>query len=150
MNLSVELYKKLYLIRTVEEAIIKYYPEDDMKTPMHMSMGEEAVVVGVCHALSDKDQVLGSYRSHALYLAKVQESDNFFAELYGKETGIAGGRSGSMHLCDPGKGSLCCSAIVGSTISMAVGVALANQMKKNNQIVNWKNQMMILYFCLKK
>jgi len=134
MNLSLELYKKLFLIRTAEEKIIKYYHEDDMKTPMRMSMGEEAIVTGVCHALSDEDQVLGTYRSHALFLAKTQKCDNFFAELYGKANGTANGKSGSMHLSDPEKGLLVSSAIVASTISTAVGAALANKMKKNNKI----------------
>ena len=134
MNLNVELYKKLYLIRASEEAIIKYYHEDDMKTPMHMSMGEEAIVTGVCHALTDEDQVLGTYRSHALFLAKTQKVNIFFAEMYGKSTGTANGKSGSMHLSYPEKGMLVSSAIVASSIPTAVGVALANKMKKNNTI----------------
>ncbi len=134
MNLSLALDKKLFLIRTAEEAIIKYYLEDDMKTPMHMSMGEEAIVTGVCHALKDEDQVLGTYRSHALFLAKTQKCDTFFAEMYGKTTGTANGKSGSMHLSDPEKGMLVSSAIVASSIPTAVGVALANKMKKNNRI----------------
>lgn len=134
MNLSLELYKKLYLIRSSEEAIVKNYHEDDMKTPMHMSMGEEAIVTGVCHALTDEDQVLGTYRSHALFLAKTQKCDAFFAEMYGKSTGTADGKSGSMHLSDPEKGMLVSSAIVASSIPTAVGAALANKMKKNNKI----------------
>ncbi len=131
---EIALYKKVYLIRTAEEAIIQYYSEDEMKTPMHMSMGEEALVVGVCHALTDKDQVLGTYRSHALFLAKTQDVNMFFAEMYGKTSGSADGKSGSMHLSKPSKGMILSSAIVGSSISTAVGVALANKMQKNNKI----------------
>jgi len=134
MNLSITLYKKLLLIRAAEEAIINYYHEDEMKSPMHMSMGEEAVVAGVCHALSIEDQVLGTYRSHALYISKTQDTDTFFAEMYGKSTGTANGKSGSMHLSDPDKGMMVSSAIVSSSISTAVGVALANKMKKNNRM----------------
>ena len=88
-KLNLELYKKLYLIRKAEKKIQEYYLEDEMKTPMHMSMGEEAIVVGVCTALKPKDQILGTYRSHALYLAKTQDSDKFFAEMHGKATGGA-------------------------------------------------------------
>ena len=131
LALNMALYKKMCLIRFAEEAIIEYYGEDEMKTPMHMSMGEEAVVTGCCHALSDNDQVLGTYRSHALFLAKTQNVNTFFAEMYGKSTGTADGKSGSMHLSDPAKGMMLSSAIVASSISTATGVALANKMKKN-------------------
>lgn len=134
MSTELDLYKKMYLMRASEEAIIKYYPEDEMKTPMHMSMGEEAIVAGVCYALSDADYALGTYRSHALYLGKTGETRNFFAELYGKCTGTAKGKGGSMHLSSPEKGLLICSAIVGSTISIANGVALACQMRNEDRV----------------
>lgn len=125
----------MYLIRKSEEMIQKYYAEDKMKTPMHMSMGEEAIVSGVVGALEPDDQVLGTYRSHALYLAKTGETDQFFAEMYGKETGMALGKSGSMHLSAPEKGLLCCSAIVASSIPIAMGAAYANKYKKNGKRV---------------
>jgi len=131
---NLELYKKLYLIRTAEEAIIRYYSEDEMKTPMHMSAGEEAITAGICHALRKEDQVFGTYRSHALYLAKSAETDKFFAEMYGKETGVAKGKSGSMHLSNPEFGLMGASAIVGSIIPVAAGAAFANKIKKNGKI----------------
>jgi len=134
-ELNIELYKKMYLMRRAEEKIQKHYPQDEMKTPMHMSMGEEAIVAGVCHALSQDDQVLGTYRSHALYLAKTGETDQFFAEMYGKATGCVRGKGGSMHLNAPDHGLLCCSAIVGSSIPVAMGAAFANKYKKNGKIV---------------
>ena len=93
--LNLELYKKVYLIRMAEQGIIDHYMEDGMKTPMHMSMGSEAIVAGVCHELSPGDSVLGTYRSHALYLAKTAETDGFFAEMYGKASGVVGGKGGS-------------------------------------------------------
>jgi len=134
LELNLKLYKSLYLIRRAEIEIREYYFEDEMKTPMHMSMGEEAIVTGVCQALNDKDQVLGTYRSHALYLAKVSETDKFFAEMYGKKTGMAKGKAGSMHLSAPEMGFMSSSAIVASIIPAAVGVAFANKIKKNNKI----------------
>ncbi len=134
MNL-LEIYKKLYLIRRSEELIIKHYKEDEMKTPMHMSMGEEAIVVGVVAALQKRDQVFGTYRSHALYLAKTADADKFFAELYGKVTGSARGKAGSMHLAEPTKGMMLTSAVVGTTIPVAVGAALANKFLKNRSVV---------------
>lgn len=134
-NLNLELYKKLYLIRETEQGIINYYQEDEMKTPMHMSMGSEAVVVGVCEALGENAQVLGTYRTHALYLTKTGELNTFFAEMYGKETGRAKGKAGSMHLSAPDKGLLATSAVVASTIPVALGAAFANKYKRNNRIV---------------
>jgi TPP-dependent pyruvate/acetoin dehydrogenase alpha subunit len=106
-----------------------------MKTPMHMSTGEEAICVGVCQALSASDQVLGTYRSHGLYLAKTGETDRFFAELHGKATGMAKGKGGSMHLTAPSDGLICTSAIVATTIPVAVGAAFANKCQANKRTV---------------
>ena len=133
-NLNLELYRKLYLIRKAEAEISKYYPEDEMKTPMHMSMGGEAISVGVCQALKKQDQVFGTYRSHALYLAKSMETDKFFAEMYGRATGGAKGKAGSMHLSFPEIGFMGASAIVASNIPLAVGAAFANKFKKNSRM----------------
>jgi len=135
LKLNLELYKKLYMIRRSEEKIVEQYPEDEMKTPMHMSMGEEAIAVGVCHALKVEDQVFGTYRSHAIYLAKTQDTDGFFAEMYGKDTALLKGKGGSMHLCAPDFGFMGTSAIVGSIIPVAVGAAFVNKQKNNGKIV---------------
>lgn len=134
-QINMDMYERMYLIRKAEENIQRYYAQDQMKTPMHMSMGEEAIVTGVVHALKPDDQVLGTYRSHALYLAKTGETDLFFAEMYGKATGMAQGKSGSMHLSAPDKGLLCCSAIVASSIPIAMGAAYANRYKNNGKRV---------------
>ncbi|MFC1789595.1 thiamine pyrophosphate-dependent dehydrogenase E1 component subunit alpha [Patescibacteria group bacterium] len=133
-KLNLEFYKKLYLIRKAEKEIQKYYHEDEMKTPMHMSMGEEGIVVGICQALGKNSQVFGTYRSHALYLAKTMETDKFFAEMYGKLTGGAKGKAGSMHLSFPESGFMGASAIVASNIPVAVGAAFANRQKKTGKI----------------
>jgi TPP-dependent pyruvate/acetoin dehydrogenase alpha subunit len=133
-KLNLALYKKLYLIRRAEETIRKYYAEDEMKTPMHMSMGEEAISVGVCGALRPDDQVYGSYRSHAIYLAKTQDTDSFFAEMYGKETTLLKGKGGSMHMCAPECGFMGTSAIVASGIPVAVGAAFAHKQQRSGKI----------------
>lgn len=133
-KLSIELYRKLYLARRSEEQIIRLYPQDDMKTPMHMSFGQEAIPVGVCQALGLENQIWTSYRSHAAFLAKTQDTDKFFAELYGKESGTASGKAGSMHLADPAKGHMMASAVVASVIPAAVGMAFANKRAHNNLI----------------
>lgn len=128
------MYEAMYQIRSAELAIMQEYPSDAMKTPMHMSMGEEAIVVGVSQALGRDAHVLGTYRSHALYLARARETDKFFAELFGKSTGLVQGRGGSMHLVATHDGLLGTSAIVGSTISVATGVAYAHKLQKDKTI----------------
>lgn len=134
-RLNISLYKKVYLIRSAEKAIIKHYGEDEMKTPMHMSMGEEAIVAGVASVLGKKHQAFGYYRSHALYLAKTDKTNQFFAEMYGRATGAVRGKGGSMHLASPTHGLLGVSAVVASTIAPAVGAAFANKIKKTNKII---------------
>lgn len=134
-KLNSDLYKKIYLIRRAEQGIIGNYNDDGMKTPMHMSMGEEAITAGLCYALGKEDQVFGYYRSHALYISKTNEVEKFFGEMYGKVTGTLKGIGGSMHLSSPSEGLMAVSAVVASTIAPAVGAAFANKYKKNGKIV---------------
>jgi pyruvate dehydrogenase E1 component alpha subunit len=129
------LYRKIYRIRRAEQAIIQHYGENEMKTPMHMSMGEEAIAAGVCTALGAGDKLFGYYRSHALYLARTDETEQFFGELYGKTHGAVGGKGGSMHLAAPGAGLMAVSAIVASTIAPAVGAAFAESVRKSQNVV---------------
>lgn len=133
-KLILTLYKKAYLIRAAEKLIIKHYDNNEMKTPMHMSMGEEGIMAGVCTALPKNSKTFGTYRSHGLYLATTEETDKFFAEMYGKVTGVLKGKGGSMHLLSPNNGLLGISAVVASTIPLAVGTAFANTFYKNNRI----------------
>ena len=135
IELNLALYRKLYLIRKSEELICQHYFDDEMKTPMHMSMGGEAISVGVCHALTDDDQVYGTYRSHALYLAKTNDTDSFFAEIYGKSSSLQKGKSGSMHLAAPDYGMMGSSAVVATHIPVGVGSAYAMQYKEEDNIV---------------
>ena len=100
-TISIQLYKSLFLARRSEEYIVKHYPENLMRTPMHMSMGQEFVCVGVCAALDGKADVFASYRSHAAFLAQTHDTDRFFSELYGRTSGTGEGKGGSMHLAAP-------------------------------------------------
>jgi TPP-dependent pyruvate/acetoin dehydrogenase alpha subunit len=134
-QLNTALYQKVYLIRRAEQAIREHYASDAMKTPMHMSTGGEAICAGVCQALRLADEVVGTYRSHGIYLAKTGETDRFFAEMYGRATGMAKGKAGSMHLTAPQAGLICTSAIVGTTIPVAVGAAFANREMKRDRVV---------------
>lgn len=129
---GLKLYRKLLLIRRAEEAIRSQYPDNEIKTPVHLGIGQEAIPVGVCHCLPRNATTFGTYRNHALYLALTEETDKFFAELYGKETGLGRGKAGSMHLCAPEQGLMATSAVVATTIPLAVGAALAHAYHKHN------------------
>ena len=132
---SKEWYFSMLRIRMVEERIADLYSEQEMRCPVHLSIGQEAVAVGVCEHLSDKDIVMSAHRAHAHYLAKGGNLKSMLAELYGKETGCAMGKGGSMHLVDLNSGFFAAVPIVGSTIPIAVGVAWAFKMKNSSNIV---------------
>lgn len=128
-------YRSLYRIRRVEEEVAKIYPSDKIKSPVHLSLGQEAVAVGVCEALRPTDVVFGTYRGHALYLAKHGDLKKMIAELYGKVTGCAKGKGGSMHLIDVTAGMMGTSAVVGTTIPHAVGYAYAMRVQQRDTVV---------------
>jgi len=130
-----KFYRSLYRIRRVEEEIARIYPTDKIKSPVHLSIGQEGVAVGVCQALLPTDVVFGSYRSHAMYLAKGGDLKQMVAELYGKVTGCAKGKAGSMHLIDSAHGVMGTSAVVGTTIANAVGYAYALKLQRKNPVV---------------
>lgn len=130
-----QFYRSLYRIRRVEEEVARIYPTDKIKSPVHLSIGQEAVAVGVCAALRPDDIVFGTYRGHALYLAKGGDLKKMIAELYGKATGCARGKGGSMHLIDPEARVMGASAVVGTTIPQAVGYAYALRLQRKDAVV---------------
>lgn len=127
MSDSLSRLAHMLLIRRVEEAIARHYPQQKMRCPVHLSIGQEAAAVGVCAALRRTDQAVSTHRSHAHYLAKGGDLDALIAELHGKATGCCGGRGGSMHLSDRDAGFLASTAIVGNSIPVGVGMALSQQ-----------------------
>lgn len=128
------LLRDMVRIRRVEETLAELYPSGDMRTPTHFSIGQEAVAVGVCGALRRDDVVYSGHRCHAHYLAKGGDLHAMVAELYGRETGCARGRGGSVHLNDPEAGVIASSAILGQTMAVAVGTALAFTMDGRDQV----------------
>ena len=121
-------------IRKIEEKIIELYPTDLIQSPVHLSIGQEAVAVGMSACLREQDKVFINYRGHAFYLARGGDLKSFFCELMGRGNGVCKGKGGSMHLADPKVGIMGASAVVGSTISHAIGSALANKIKKENAV----------------
>lgn len=125
-NLS--LYRTMLAIRRVEEKVSELYPTDKIQSPIHLSIGQEAIAAGVCKALGAEDRIYGTYRGHGLYVGRDGDLNKLFAELYGKDAGCSRGKGGSMHLIASELGLMGCSAIVASTIPIATGHALASQM----------------------
>ena len=130
MQESFALYGDMVLVRECELAVREIYPSDELKTPVHLSVGEEAIFAGVLSAVPSDTPCFGTYRSHALYLTRTKDLVGFFGELFGRECGASNGKAGSMHLMNPSKGVIMTSAVVGTTIPVAAGYALARSMKK--------------------
>ncbi len=133
-EILIGLYYDMLRIRMVEEKIAELYPEQEMRCPVHLCVGQEAIAVGVCAHLSEDDYVLSNHRSHGHYLAKGGDLKAMVAEIYGKVTGCSQGKGGSMHLVDLSAGFLGATPIVGSTIPIAVGVAFASAAQRNQRV----------------
>ncbi|MBT9141755.1 MAG: Acetoin:2,6-dichlorophenolindophenol oxidoreductase subunit alpha [Syntrophomonadaceae bacterium] len=128
------LYYQMLRIRMIEEKIAELYPEQEMRCPVHLCIGQEAVAAGVCANLSHDDYVLSNHRSHGHYLAKGGDLKAMMAEFYGKVTGCSKGKGGSMHLVDLSVGFLGATPIVGSTIPIAVGTAFGSVMRGETRV----------------
>lgn len=123
------LFESMLRIRLVQLEIAKRYHLDEMKTPVHLMVGQEATAVGACMAMDKSDQVYSSHRTHGIYLAKGGNLNSMLCELYGKANGCVGSRGGSMHLLDKEAGFAGSSSIVAGIIPIAAGAALASKIK---------------------
>jgi pyruvate dehydrogenase E1 component alpha subunit len=122
-------------IRTCEEGFVDPILSGEIKCPVHLCSGEEAIATGVCSALKKDDHIFGNHRSHGHYLAKGGDLKKMVAEVYCKETGCSKGRGGSMHLIDVDAGVLGSAPIVAGTISLALGAGLASSISKSGSVV---------------
>lgn len=125
---TTKLLREMIRIRTIEETVADHYKDQEMRTPSHFSIGQEAVSVGVCGALERTDVAYSGHRCHAEYLAKGGDLLGMVAELYGRVDGCCKGRGGSVHLNAPEVGFVASSAILGETMATAVGSAWAFKM----------------------
>ena len=135
VNLKNKFLFEMLRIRKVEEKIAEIYPEQNIRCPMHLSIGQESIPVILSHFLKKTDHIYSSHRSHAHYLAKGGNLKSFFAELYGKESGCCGGIGGSMHLIDKSVGFMASTPIVGGTVPLAVGDALSQKLKGSYNLI---------------
>ncbi|MBR7107351.1 MAG: thiamine pyrophosphate-dependent dehydrogenase E1 component subunit alpha [Lentisphaeria bacterium] len=127
-------YRWMLAIRHSEQKLKELYIDHKIKGALHLSIGQEAVPVGVCAALSDGDKVFSTHRSHGHYIAKTHDIEGIMAELLGRATGCSNGYGGSMHLYNYEKGFLGGNGIVGGGISLALGAAFSAFYQNNGQI----------------
>lgn len=121
----IAMYRMMVRIRLCEEVLVEPILSGEVKCPVHLYSGEEAVAVGVTAVLSEQDYVFGTHRSHGHYLAKGGDMRAMVAEIFCRETGCARGRGGSMHLVAPECGMPGAAPIVAGTVALAVGAAMA-------------------------
>lgn len=133
-NSLLELYYEMVRIRRTEEKIIELFQAKEIEAPVHLSIGQEAVAVGIISALEKTDKIVSTHRCHAHYLAKGGNMKKMMAELCGKSTGCGGGKGGTMHLFDNEAGVVASSPIVGASIAFAVGIAFASKLKGERKI----------------
>lgn len=129
------MWRAMLRIRNVEESIADHYDNYEMRCPVHLSIGQEAVAVGVCEALEKDDIVYSNHRSHAHFLAKGGDMQGLIAELYGRQSGCCEGRGGSMHLIDRKAGFWGSTPIVAGTVPLAVGAAWASKLQGLSRLV---------------
>lgn len=126
--------EKMILIRSVEESIAELVRQREVMCPCHLSVGQEAVAVGIAQHLLPSDRAFGNHRSHSHYLAMGGSVDALFAEIFGKETGCSKGMGGSMHLFSGDVGFHGSVPIVAGTIPIAVGAALSAKLSGSHAV----------------
>jgi TPP-dependent pyruvate/acetoin dehydrogenase alpha subunit len=131
---SLALLEAMLRIRMFEERAAALFAQREITGGLHLSIGQEAAAVGVCAALEDGDYITSTHRGHHHCLARGADPARMMAELMGRRTGYCGGRGGSMHIADPALGILGANGIVGAGLPIAVGAALACQVRGNQRV----------------
>ena len=129
-----KIFEEMLRIRMVETALSSLYSEQEMRCPMHLCVGQEAIAVGIANNLMTIDVMFSNHRAHGHYLAKGGNLIKLVAELYGKKNGCCGGRGGSMHMIDIKANFLGATPIVGGTVPLAVGSAWASKILGDRKV----------------
>lgn len=124
-----QMFRTMLRIRMVEEAIAREYMNQEMRCPVHLSVGQEAPSAAFSLVAEPGDLAVSTHRGHAHYLAKGGSLPRMLAEIYGKASGCSGGIGGSMHLIDTSVGFMGTSAIVGNSIPVGVGFGLSMKLR---------------------
>ncbi len=130
----VSLYEMMVLIRQTELQVAKLFADGQIPGSVHLCVGQEAVPAGIMSALTPEDTITSTHRGHGHVIAKGADLVRFFKEVMGRAGGICGGRGGSMHVADLSVGILGANGIVGGGISIALGSALAHQLRRTGGI----------------
>src|SRR2546422_626239 len=130
----IRMYRKMVGIRLFEEKVNDLYIRALMPGLAHLYIGEEAVAVGVCEALTSEDYITSTHRGHGHCVAKGAALDRMFAELLGKKAGYCKGKGGSMHIADPDTGNLGANAIVAGSTAIATGAAFSAKRLGNGRV----------------
>jgi len=130
----IDIYRKMLTIRVFESEVKDLFAKGKIVGALHLSIGQEAVPVGVCTALRKGDYIVSNHRGHGHCIAMGVDVKHMMAELFGKEPGICKGKGGSMHLADFSVGILGASAIVGANMPLAVGAGLSIKLRKTDQV----------------
>ena len=129
-----DFLKRLLTIRLAEERLQQLFADGEVPGFIHLSIGQEAISVGVMSALGPNDTIASTHRGHGHAIAKGMPLDGFFAEILAKENGVCRGRGGSMHVADMSIGMLGANGIVGAGPPIALGSALAHRTLDNGHI----------------
>lgn len=133
-EVHLDLLRKMLRVRFFEEHVIKGKEAGLISGPVHTTIGQEAVDVGVCAALRSDDNIIGTHRSHGYMIAKGANIEKMMAEIYGKGTGTNGGKGGSMHVNDASIGAYGSTGIVGSGLPVACGIGFATKYKRLSNV----------------
>ncbi|EPR30172.1 MULTISPECIES: thiamine pyrophosphate-dependent dehydrogenase E1 component subunit alpha [Geobacillus] len=128
------MYQKMQEIRQFEDKVHEIFSRGVLPGFVHLYAGEEAVAVGVCAHLTEKDYITSTHRGHGHCIAKECDVNGMMAEIYGKATGLCKGKGGSMHIADVSKGMLGANGIVGGGFPLAVGAGLTAKLKKTGSV----------------
>ena len=124
-----EIYRKMATIRKFDERAVEEFHLGNIPGVVHAYIGEEAVAVGVCTALTNEDRIVSTHRGHGHTIAKGADIKLMMAELFGRSNGYCHGKGGSMHIADFSVGMLGANGIVGAGLPIATGAGLAAQLE---------------------
>ncbi|MDR9796616.1 thiamine pyrophosphate-dependent dehydrogenase E1 component subunit alpha [Aeribacillus pallidus] len=128
------IFQKMHEIRQFEDKVHEIFSKGVLPGFVHLYAGEEAVAVGICAHLDDKDYITSTHRGHGHCIAKGCDLNGMMSEIYGKATGLCNGKGGSMHIADVEKGMLGANGIVGGGFPLAVGAGLTAKLKKSGAV----------------
>jgi len=132
---ALRIAERMLAMRRFEERVIWLWERKVFASLYHLYIGQEAGGAAVIEALGEDDYLLSNHRNHGHVIGRGADPGRAYAEILGRATGLSGGRGGSVHLCDPSRGFLPTSAILGGNISLALGAAFALKRRKQNNVV---------------